>query len=125
MERGFGAEIEYGFQIKPNPQGDDEPTFLRSPETREEMGQFLRQPLPFGLTILGTYLSNGGRLYDDHYHVEYCTPLVRTIREVVARQLEGDKIVAAMCDYATQPHTDGVGFSQRALFCRHRTPQTR
>jgi proteasome accessory factor A len=39
------------------------------------------------------WLFNGARFYIDHYHPEYCTPECTGVRELLAHNLAGDRIV--------------------------------
>ncbi len=46
----------------------------------------------------GGFLFNGGRLYIDSGHLEYATPECRTLRELVAHEAAGERIVIQALD---------------------------
>ena len=52
------------------------------------------RPLTFEEIKSDLVLSNGARFYNDHAHPEYSTPECATIREVVAHDKAGERIVA-------------------------------
>jgi Pup amidohydrolase len=48
-----------------------------------------------GTTIVDRVLVNGARLYNDHAHPEYSTPECLTVRELVAHERAGERVVLA------------------------------
>ena len=75
-----------GFYVKelavdPREEALDRETISRSPDAFEPCNKVL---------------TNGGRLYHDHAHPEYSTPECRTIKDLVAHDKAGERIVL-MC----------------------------
>src|ERR1700754_3419430 len=53
-----------------------------------------RRPLSFEEIKSDLVLSNGARFYNDHAHPEYSTPECSTLREIVAQDKAGERILA-------------------------------
>ncbi len=53
-----------------------------------------QRPLSFEEIKSDLVLSNGARFYNDHAHPEYSTPECTTLREIVAQEKAGERIVA-------------------------------
>jgi proteasome accessory factor PafA2 len=53
-----------------------------------------RRPLRFEEIKSDLVLSNGARFYNDHAHPEYSTPECTTLREIVAQDKAGERILA-------------------------------
>jgi proteasome accessory factor PafA2 len=53
-----------------------------------------RRPLSFEEIKSDLVLSNGARFYNDHAHPEYSTPECTTLREIVAQDKAGERILA-------------------------------
>src|SRR2546430_7960683 len=53
-----------------------------------------RRPLSFEEIKSDLVLSNGARFYNDHAHPEYSTPECTTLREMVAQDKAGERILA-------------------------------
>lgn len=76
---------------------------------------------PFFSDSRSRMLGNGGRLYVDHGHPEYCTPETTSAADAVVWELAGDRIVAEAAAAASQQlgfqvtihrnNTDGKGSS--------------
>ena len=52
------------------------------------------RPLSFEEIKSDLVLSNGARFYNDHAHPEYSTPECTTLREIVAQEKAGERILA-------------------------------
>src|SRR5439155_15710314 len=52
------------------------------------------RPLSFEEIKSDLVLSNGARLYNDHAHPEYSTPECTSLRELVAQEKAGERILA-------------------------------
>src|ERR1043166_8400638 len=53
-----------------------------------------RRPLSFEEIKSDLVLSNGARFYNDHAHPEYSTPECTTLRQIVAQDKAGERILA-------------------------------
>ncbi len=95
MNRVVGLETEYGCLV-------DDPTGLPGVVGKVRNWVFERHRL--GLADLhhrdwdeapgnGGFLFNGGRLYVDMGHVEYCTPECRLLRDVLVYDMAGDALL--------------------------------
>jgi hypothetical protein len=74
------------------------------PDNLEEFHKKIAGSLMAGITVLGLpiageFLGNGGRLYVDRGgHPEYATPECRSIADVVAYEIAGDRIVQGLAE---------------------------
>jgi proteasome accessory factor PafA2 len=74
-----------GFRAKELLQDTDESAYFEVDRNR---------PLTFEEIKSDLVLSNGARFYNDHAHPEYSTPECTTLREIVAHDKAGERIVA-------------------------------
>ena len=74
-----------GFRAKELLQDTDEAAYFEVDRNR---------PLTFEEIKSDLVLSNGARFYNDHAHPEYSTPECTTLREIVAQDKAGERIVA-------------------------------
>ncbi|MDQ2868481.1 MAG: proteasome accessory factor PafA2 family protein [Verrucomicrobiota bacterium] len=74
-----------GFRAKELLQDTDESAYYEIDRSR---------PLSFQEIKSDLVLSNGARFYNDHAHPEYATPECSTLREIVAQDKAGERIVA-------------------------------
>lgn len=74
-----------GFRAKELLQDTDEAAYFEVDRNR---------PLTFEEIKSDLVLSNGARFYNDHAHPEYATPECATLREIVAQDKAGERIVA-------------------------------
>jgi Pup amidohydrolase len=74
-----------GFRAKELLQDTDESAYLEIDKNR---------PLSFEEIKSDLVLSNGARFYNDHAHPEYSTPECTTLRQIVAQDKAGERIVA-------------------------------
>lgn len=89
--RVFGSELEFGIELL-HPKDAD--IYKRMSVDAAIVGGNAK--LPDGLNQIGTYLSNGSRLYVDHGHPEYSTPECLNLDDFVAHELAGEEIIAEM-----------------------------
>src|SRR5213080_4391817 len=98
MDRIVGIETEYGCLLS-----EDEP-HVNSELWPAKVKNYLFRKADAGTIDLhyrdyeeppgnGGFLLNGGRLYLDMGHLEYSTPECRSIRDAVAFELAGDRIL--------------------------------
>ncbi len=74
-----------GFRAKSLMQDTDESAFYEIDKSR---------PLSFEEIKSDLVLSNGARFYNDHAHPEYSTPECTTLRQIVAQDKAGERILA-------------------------------
>lgn len=74
-----------GFRAKELMQDTDESAYYEIDKNR---------PLSFEEIKSDLVLSNGARFYNDHAHPEYSTPECTTIREIIAQDKAGERILA-------------------------------
>jgi Pup amidohydrolase len=74
-----------GFRAKELRQDTDESAYYEIDKNR---------PLSFQEIKSDLVLSNGARFYNDHAHPEYATPECTTLRELVAQDKAGERILA-------------------------------
>ena len=67
--------------------------FFRTPTNRPTTRSTRRRPLSFEEIKSDLVLSNGARFYNDHAHPEYSTPECTTLREIVAQDKAGERIL--------------------------------
>ncbi len=101
--RVFGTECEYALFCSP---GDRESRIYLDGELLLE---HLKGLTPYlvaslkaaGRPFAGEFLGNGGRFYIDRgAHPEYATPECAEVRDVVAHEKAGDRIVQELADFA-------------------------
>src|SRR3977135_3939067 len=74
-----------GFRAKRLRQDTDESAYYEIDKNR---------PLSFEEIKSDLFLSNGARFYNDHAHPEYSTPECTTLRQIVAQDKAGERILA-------------------------------
>lgn len=82
-----------GFRVGSLQQDQEEEAFAR---------QDARRPFSFQEMKSDLVLSNGARFYNDHTHPEYSTPECRTVRELVAQDRAGERIVQLAAAHRNQ-----------------------
>src|SRR5438045_1198456 len=89
MKWDYGHEDPHrdarGFRAKELRQDADESAYYEIDKNR---------PLTFQEIKSDLVLSNGARFYNDHAHPEYSTPECTTLREIVAQEKAGERILA-------------------------------
>src|SRR3954471_21121172 len=100
LVRGYtehGAHMKWDYDLE-DPHRDARG--FRAPELLQDVDESAyfeidrNRPLSFEEIKSDLVLSNGARLYNDHAHPEYSTPECTTIREIVAHDKAGERIVA-------------------------------
>src|SRR5437868_2641917 len=96
MKWDYGHEDPHrdarGFRAKELRQDADESAYYEIDKNR---------PLTFQEIKSDLVLSNGARFYNDHAHPEYSTPECTTVRELVAQEKAGERILAECARYRT------------------------
>src|SRR6188768_112986 len=82
-----------GFRAEELLQDTDEAAYFEIDKNR---------PLSFQEIKSDLVLSNGARFYNDHAHPEYSTPECTTLRELVAQDQAGERILAACAKRRTE-----------------------
>lgn len=111
----LGTEMEYAVTAPTRPDADPEELAAAVVEYATVAA------MPFFPDSRSRMLGNGGRLYVDHGHPEYCTPETTSPADAVVWELAGDRIVAEAAAAASQQlgfqvnihrnNTDGKGNS--------------
>lgn len=94
--RVFGTEIEYALVFSSTSKSDRSSLDTRPLlERMEDMSSLLAEALKSsGRPVAGQFLGNGGRYYVDRgAHPEYATPECSSVRQLVAHEKAGDRIV--------------------------------
>jgi proteasome accessory factor PafA2 len=85
-----------------------------------------RRPLSFEEIKSDLVLSNGARFYNDHAHPEYSTPECTTLREIVAQDKAGERILAECArrrnqklpsGYEVRLYKNNTDFSEHSYGC--------
>ena len=82
-------EDQRGFRVSHLQQDKEEEMFSK---------QDARRSLSFSDMKSDLVLSNGARFYNDHTHPEYSTPECRTLRDLIAHDRAGERIVQRAAD---------------------------
>ena len=115
--RVFGTETEYALVHRPESGGG------ARLYGQESLLDHLKQFTPLLETSLheagyphaGEFLGNGGRFYIDRgAHPEYATPECASVRELVAHEKAGDRIVQELVETASA-HMENRGFAGKLL----------
>jgi hypothetical protein len=107
--RIFGTECEYASVYhRLGPCSDNVQCTDNLEEFHKEIaGRLIAGVKTLGIPMAGEFLGNGGRLYVDRGgHPEYATPECRSIDDLVAYEVAGDRIVQ---DLAEMLHTPDEG----------------
>src|SRR5476651_1424003 len=103
MDRIVGIETEYGCLLT------DEAVHFSADVWPSKVKNYLFKKARAGVIDLhyrdyeeppgnGGFLLNGGRLYIDMGHLEYSSPECRTVRDSVAYDLAGDRLLQSALD---------------------------
>ena len=96
MNRIFGTESEYALVYRPRESGSQSaPHVEKLLDHQERISALLLSAMgTLGVPAAGEFLGNGGRLYGDRGgHPEYATPECRSVSELVAHEIAGDRLV--------------------------------
>jgi proteasome accessory factor A len=106
QQRIFGTECEYASVYHGLGQCPDK---VQGSDNLEEFhkkiaGSLMAGVNALGIPIAGEFLGNGGRLYVDRGgHPEYATPECRSIADLVAYEVAGDRIVQDLAENLHAP----------------------
>jgi hypothetical protein len=101
--RAFGVECEYALMFRPESDAqkarrDSEPLLDQLKGVTPFMVEAVRTS---GWPVAGEFLGNGGRFYIDRgAHPEYATPECAGVRDLVAHEKAGDRIVRDLTERA-------------------------
>src|ERR1700750_1479831 len=88
-----------GFRADSLMQGADESVYYELDKNR---------PLSYEEIKSDLVLSNGARFYNDHAHPEYSTPECTTLRQIVAHEKAGERIMAECARRRNLKLTEGT-----------------
>ncbi|HEV2097166.1 MAG TPA: proteasome accessory factor PafA2 family protein, partial [Chthoniobacterales bacterium] len=87
-----------GFRVKELLQDTDESAYYEIDQKR---------PLSFEEIKSDLVLANGARFYNDHAHPEYATPECTTLRQIVAHDKAGERVLAGCARRRNSQLPDG------------------
>jgi Pup amidohydrolase len=94
-EHGAWTKWDYDLQdLPPGARGGRAESLLQSSDESAYYEPNRHRPLSFEETRGDLVLSNGARFYTDHAHPEYATPECTTLRELIAQDKAGERILA-------------------------------
>jgi proteasome accessory factor PafA2 len=92
-----GAHMKWDYRLEDphrDARGFHAPTLLQDTDESAYYEIDRRRPLSFEEIKSDLVLSNGARFYNDHAHPEYSTPECTTLRQIVAHEKAGERILA-------------------------------
>src|SRR6476469_1537096 len=92
-----GAHMKWDYRLEDphrDARGFRAPTLLQDTDESSYYEIDRKRPLSFEEIKSDLVLSNGARFYNDHAHPEYSTPECTTLRQIVAHEKAGERILA-------------------------------
>ena len=92
-----GAHMKWDYRLEDphrDARGFRAPTLLQDTDESAYYEIDRKRPLSFEEIKSDLVLSNGARFYNDHAHPEYSTPECTTLRQIVAHEKAGERIMA-------------------------------
>jgi Pup amidohydrolase len=92
-----GAHMKWDYRLEDphrDVRGFRAPALLQDTDESAYYEIDRRRPLSFEEIKSDLVLSNGARFYNDHAHPEYSTPECTTLRQIVAHEKAGERIMA-------------------------------
>src|SRR4051812_19559722 len=92
-----GAHMKWDYRLEDphrDARGFRAPSLLQDTDESAYYEIDRKRPLSFEEIKSDLVLSNGARFYNDHAHPEYSTPECTTLRQVVAHEKAGERILA-------------------------------
>jgi Pup amidohydrolase len=92
-----GAHMKWDYRLEDphrDARGFRAPSLLQDTDESAYYEIDRRRPLRFEEIKSDLVLSNGARFYNDHAHPEYSTPECTTLRQIVAHEKAGERILA-------------------------------
>jgi proteasome accessory factor A len=92
-----GAHMKWDYRLEDphrDARGFRAPALLQDTDESAYYEIDRRRPLSFEEIKSDLVLSNGARFYNDHAHPEYSTPECTTLRQIVAHEKAGERIMA-------------------------------
>ena len=92
-----GAHMKWDYRLEDphrDARGFRAPSLLQDTDESAYYEIDRKRPLSFEEIKSDLVLSNGARFYNDHAHPEYSTPECTTLRQIVAHEKAGERILA-------------------------------
>jgi proteasome accessory factor PafA2 len=92
-----GAHMKWDYRLEDphrDARGFRAPSLLQDTDESAYFEIDRKRPLSFEEIKSDLVLSNGARFYNDHAHPEYSTPECTTLRQIVAHEKAGERILA-------------------------------
>ena len=105
-----GAHLKWDYRLEDphrDARGFRAPSLLQDTDESAYYEIDRRRPLSFEEIKRDLVLSNGARFYNDHAHPEYSTPECTTLRQIVAHEKAGERILAECARRRNLKLTDG------------------
>src|SRR3954447_23515513 len=106
-----GAHMKWDYGLEDphrDARGFRAPSLLQDTDESAYFEIDRKRPLSFEEIKSDLVLSNGARFYNDHAHPEYSTPECTTLRQLVAHDKAGERILAACAKRRTEKLDDGA-----------------
>jgi proteasome accessory factor A len=106
-----GAHMKWDYRLEDphrDARGFRAPSLLQDTDESAYYEIDRKRPLSFEEIKSDLVLSNGARFYNDHAHPEYSTPECTTLRQIVAHEKAGERIMAECARRRNLKLTDGA-----------------
>src|SRR3954469_4019207 len=106
-----GAHMKWDYRLEDphrDARGFRAPSLLQDTDESAYYEIDRKRPLSFEEIKSDLVLSNGARFYNDHAHPEYSTPECTTLRQIVAHEKAGERIMAECARRRNLKLTDGT-----------------
>ena len=106
-----GAHMKWDYRLEDphrDARGFRAPSLLQDTDESAYYEIDRKRPLSFEEIKSDLVLSNGARFYNDHAHPEYSTPECTTLRQIVAHEKAGERILAECARRRNLKLTDGA-----------------
>ena len=105
-----GAHMRWNYGLEDphrDARGFRAPSLLQDTDESDYFEIDRKRPLSFEEIKSDLVLANGARFYNDHAHPEYSTPECTTLRQLVAQEKAGERILAECARRRTAQLADG------------------
>src|SRR5947207_1581984 len=106
-----GAHMKWDYRLEDphrDARGFRAPSLLQDTDESAYYEIDRKRPLSFEEIKSDLVLSNGARFYNDHAHPEYSTPECTTLRQIVAHEKAGERILGECARRRNLKLTDGA-----------------
>ena len=106
-----GAHMKWDYRLEDphrDARGFRAPSLLQDTDESSYYEIDRKRPLSFEEIKSDLVLSNGARFYNDHAHPEYSTPECTTLRQIVAHEKAGERIMAECARRRNLKLTEGT-----------------